>query len=74
MDITTKVIDLAELTERDDFPAFAAIYSAKSANPFLFSPTAMHCGNSIYLSRLDDCKLFLSSQKKKTALQADRTV
>ena len=38
MDITTKVIDLAELTGRDEFPAYAAIYSAKYANPFVLSP------------------------------------
>jgi len=65
MDITTKVIDLAELTDRDEFPAFAAVYCTKSANPFVLSPTAMRWSDSIYLSRLDDCKLFWSRQKKK---------
>ena len=64
MDITTKVIDLAELTERDEFPAYAAIYSDKPANPFVLSPTAMRWGDGLYLSRLDDCKLFWLGQKK----------
>ncbi len=65
MDITTKVIDLAELTEQDDFPVFAAIYYVKSGNPFVLSPTAMHWSDNIFLSRLDDCKLFWSRQKSK---------
>jgi hypothetical protein len=65
MDITTKVIDLAELTARDEFPAYAAIYSTQSANPFVLSPTAMRWSDGLYLSRLDDCKLFWLGQKKK---------
>ena len=65
MSVTTKVIDLAELTERDEFPAFVAIYSAKPADPLVLSPTAMHWSDNLYLSRLDDCRLFWLRQKKK---------
>ncbi len=65
MNITTKVIDLAELRGGDEFPVFAAIYIPESASPFVLSPTAMRWGDKLYLSRLDDCKFFWLDQKKK---------
>ncbi len=65
MVVTTKVIDLAELRGQDEFPAFAAIYSPATVNPFALSPNAMRWGDRLYLSRLDDCRLFWLEQKKK---------
>ena len=65
MNITTKVIDLAELRGDGEFPVFAAIYNPESASPFVLSPTAMRWGDKLYLSRLDDCKFFWLDQKKK---------
>lgn len=65
MNITTKVIDLAELRAGDEFPVYAAIYNPESASPFVLSPTAMRWGDNLYLSRLDDCKFFWLDQKKK---------
>jgi len=61
----TKIIDLAELRARDEFPAYAAIYSLKPGNPFVLSPTAMSWNDRICLSKLDDCKFFWINQKKK---------
>jgi len=61
----TRVIDLSELRERDDFPVYAALFSRRSNNPFLLSPTAMRWSDDITLSRLDDCRLFWIEQKKK---------
>lgn len=65
MNITTKVIDLAELRGDGEFPVFAAIYNPESASPFVLSPTAMRWGDKLYLNRLDDCKFFWLDQKKK---------
>ena len=65
MNITTKVIDLAELRAGDEFPVYAAIYNPESASPFVLSPTAMRWGDNLYLNRLDDCKFFWLDQKKK---------
>ena len=65
MNVTTKIIDLAELSRDDDFPFFAAIYSPLDSNPFVLSPTAMHWGDRIYICRLSDCKHFWLDQKKK---------
>lgn len=64
-DLKTRVIDLAELRGRDDFPAYAAIFSAVEASPFALSPTAMRWGENINLCRLADCKSFWLNQKKK---------
>ena len=69
--VKTRIIDLSELRGEDDFPAYAALYSTQAYNPFLLSPTAMCWGESICLSRLEDCKPFWIEQKKKTALQTD---
>ncbi len=75
MDVTTKVIDLAELREQDEFPTYAAISCSLTegppkegpltASPFALSPTAMRWSDRWYLCRLDDCKLFWLEQKKK---------
>jgi hypothetical protein len=63
--MNTSIIDLSELRGRDDFPAYAAVYSAGTSNPFALSPTAMRWSERIFLSRLDDCRLFWLEQKKK---------
>jgi len=63
--MNSSIIDLSELRGRDDFPAYAAVYSAAANNPFALSPTAMRWNERIFLSRLDDCKLFWLEQKKK---------
>jgi len=65
MNVTTKVIDLAELSKDDEFPVFAAIYSPLPGNPFVLSPSAMKWSDKLYLCRLNDCKHFWLSQKKK---------
>ncbi len=64
-EIKTRVIDLAELRGRDEFPAYAAIFSSTPANPFTLSPTAMRWSETIVISRLADCKSFWLNQKKK---------
>ena len=61
----TQIIDLAELRGDDDFPAYAAVFSPRQCNPFVLSPAAMRWGGEIGLSRLEDCRLFWLSQKKK---------
>ena len=61
----TRIIDLSELRERDDFPAYAAVYCSQPGNPMALSPTAMRWSEGIFLSRLDDCKGFWIEQKKK---------
>ena len=65
MNATTKVIDLAELHGRDEFPAYAAIYSCKPADPCVLSPTAMRWSDRVVLARLEDCRQFWLNQKKK---------
>lgn len=65
MKVTTKVIDLAELSRDDEFPFFAAIYTPVDSNPFVLSPTAMYWGDKIYICGLSDCKQFWLDQKKK---------
>ena len=63
--MNTSIIDLSELRGRHDFPAYAAVYSITTDNPFALSPSAMRWSDRIFLSRLDDCKLFWLEQKKK---------
>lgn len=65
MNVTTKVIDLAELGRDDEFPFYAAIYSPLPGSPFVLSPTAMRWGDKLYLCRLADCKQFWLGHKKK---------
>lgn len=65
MKLTTKVIDLAELSRIDDFPVYAAIYSPLPGSPFVLSPGVMQWSDRIYLCRLDDCRHFWLDQKKK---------
>ncbi|MDH3390061.1 MAG: hypothetical protein OEN02_19415 [Gammaproteobacteria bacterium] len=65
MSATTKVIDLAELRGRDEFPAYAAIYSRIQADPCMLSPTAMRWSDRVVLARLEDCRQFWLNQKKK---------
>lgn len=61
----TRVIDLAELRAGDEFPAYAAVYSNKDANPHLLSASVMRWSDEVTLSRLDQCRLFWLRQKKK---------
>ena len=70
-----KVIDLSELRGGDEFPAYAAIYCSKptgstSTGPtttatFVLSPDSMRWNDNILLSRLEGCRSFWLSQKKK---------
>lgn len=64
-EIQASVIDLAELRGRNEFPAYAAIYSSSPDHLFALSPTVMRWSESISLSRLEDCKSFRLNQKKK---------
>jgi hypothetical protein len=61
----TRIIDLSELRCEDEFPAYAAVYSSVTSDPFALSPTAMRWSERIFLSRLDDCHRFWLAQKKK---------
>jgi hypothetical protein len=61
----TRIIDLSELRDHDDFPAYAAVFSTGTGNPFVLSPTTMRWNDDITLSRLEDCRLFWIEQKKK---------
>ena len=65
MDVTTRVIDLAELRSDDEFPAYAAIYSPGLKNPQVLSPDAMRWSDDILLLRLDSCRRFWLEQKNK---------
>ena len=65
MNATTKIIDLAELRGRDEFPAYAAIYSHTPADPGILSPSAMRWSDRVVLARLEDCRQFWLNQKKK---------
>ena len=67
---STRIIDLGELRNRDEFPSYVAIFSPLESELNLLSPTAMRWSDRIHLNRLDDCRLFWLEQKKKTALQA----
>ena len=65
MKSTIKVIDLVELRGSDEFPKFAVVYSPLPASPFVLSPGAMRWSETLYLCKLEDCKLFWLAQKKK---------
>jgi hypothetical protein len=63
--MNTSIIDLSELRDEDEFPAYAAVYSSQPGNPFALSPTAMRWSDRIFLSRLEDCRSFWLEHKKK---------
>lgn len=65
MGATTKVIDLAELRDEDDFPPYVAIRSSVNDNLEILSPRVMRWSDQIVLFRLDDCRRFWLEQKKK---------
>lgn len=67
-EIQASVIDLAELRGRNEFPAYAAIYSSSPDHLFALSPTVMRWSETISLSRLEDCKSFWLNQKKNCAV------
>ncbi|MCG8419025.1 MAG: hypothetical protein MJE77_13895, partial [Proteobacteria bacterium] len=62
---TTKIIELGELHRDEDFPAYAAVYSAHSKHPQVLSPQAMSWSAKIHLNRLAYCRQFWLTQKKK---------
>ena len=65
MGVTTKVIDLAELRDEDDFPAYVAIRGSMTDELEILSPQVMRWSDEILLFRLDDCRRFWLDQKKK---------
>ena len=65
-----RVIDLAELGG-DAFPAYAAVYGDPAAEPFALSPAAMRWNERIWLLRLEDCRVFWLTQKKKLRCRLD---
>ncbi|MFV2032563.1 MAG: hypothetical protein ACC663_08705 [Gammaproteobacteria bacterium] len=68
-----RVIQLSQLTEADDFPAYVAIYSEQAAaNPFALSPTVMQWSDRILLCRVVDCEQFWLTQKQKYACDLEQ--
>ena len=65
MAVTTKVIQLSELRDEDDFPSYAAIYHPGSAPAHVLSSDAMEWSQQILLNHLEDCRSFWINQKKK---------
>lgn len=60
-----RIVDLAELRDRDEFPCWAAIYSPAQHKPFVLSPSAMRWSETVLLSRPGECRGFWLAQKKK---------
>ena len=60
-----RIIDLAELRGQDAFPAFVAVYCAEPGNPYGLSADVMCWSRHVYLSRLEECRRFWLTQKKK---------
>ncbi len=68
-----RVIQLSQLREADDFPAYVAIYSQQAvANPFALSPTAMQWSERILLCRINDCEQFWLAQKQRYACDLEQ--
>ena len=68
-----QVIQLNQLTEADDFPAYVAIYSEQmAANPFALSPTVMQWSDRILLCRVNDCEQFWLAQKQKHSFDLEQ--
>ena len=65
MGATTKVIDLAELRDEDDFPSYVAVYGRSIDELEVLSPRVMRWSDDILLFSLDDCRRFWLDQKKK---------
>ena len=65
MATTTKIIDLSELRGGNEFPAYAAIYSADTSAVLVLSPECMRWNDHVVLFRLEDCRSFWLNQKKK---------
>jgi len=61
----TRIVDLGELRDDDEFPCWAAIHTPAKHKPFTLSPSAMRWSEDIYLSRTGDCRGFWLAQKKK---------
>ena len=68
-----QVIQLNQLIEADDFPAYVAVYSEQTvANPFALSPTVMQWSDRILLCRVNDCEQFWLTQKQKCACDLEQ--
>ena len=64
-ELSNKIIDLGELRDEHEFPAYVAIHSEQAGSPFALSPTVMRWNENIHLCKLDDCRQFWLNQKKK---------
>ncbi len=65
-DSKAAVIQLGQISEQDEYPAYVAIYSTQPIdNVFVLSPAAMQWSQHVILNRLKDCESFWLKQQQK---------